>query len=103
EKNSTVTIYINDKPHSTVIADGNGKWTFTPGADLADGNYRFHIIATDAAGNASAKSDSWAITVDTVAPDKPVITGVSDDAGAIQGPVAKDGVTDDKRPALSGT
>ncbi|KAA8673202.1 Ig-like domain-containing protein [Pantoea dispersa] len=103
ERDSVVTVYIDNVPRGSVIADGNGKWTFTPGTDLADGKHQFHIIATDAAGNASAKSDSWAITVDTVAPGKPAITDVRDDVGAVTGSIGKDGVTDDRRPTLSGT
>jgi hypothetical protein len=42
-------------------------------ADLADGEYRFTVSATDAAGNGS--SDSRSFTVDTTAPDTEITFG----------------------------
>lgn len=102
EKNSTVTIYIDNVPRGSVIADGNGKWTFTPGTDLSDGKHQFHIIATDDAGNSSGKSDSWDIEVDTTIA-APVIKGIRDDIGSIRGDLNSGDYTDDNRPELWGT
>lgn len=102
ERDSVVTVYIDNVPRGSVIADGNGKWTFTPGTDLADGMHQFHIIATDAAGNASGKSDSWDIEVDTTIA-APVIKGIRDDIGSIRGDLNSGDYTDDNRPELWGT
>ena len=41
--------------------------------------------------------------IDTIAPNKPLITDVIDDVGADRGSVPKDGVTDDARPDIKGT
>ena len=48
-------------------------WAFTT-APLADGVHNFTVTSTDAAGNVSAVS-TLNVTIDTVAPNAPVITG----------------------------
>lgn len=103
EANSLVTIYIGEVAVGSVKADASGNWSFTPGSDLADGRYEFTVTATDAAGNTSYPTQPWAITVDTVAPNLPAIVRVYDDAGSITGDVLNNGITDDKRPTISGT
>ncbi|MDH6150915.1 hypothetical protein OKW46_004840 [Paraburkholderia sp. WSM4179] len=103
EAGSTVSVYENGKLLGTVVANGSGQWSFTPSTDLADGSHNFTATATNAAtGKVSAESTAWPVTVNTSAP-APVITTVTDDVGAIQGPVAKSGVTDDARPTIQGT
>ena len=47
-------------------------WAFTT-APLADGVHNFTVTSTDAAGNVSAVS-TLNVTIDTVAPNAPVIT-----------------------------
>ncbi|GGO78760.1 hypothetical protein GCM10011348_11470 [Marinobacterium nitratireducens] len=64
EANSTVTIFQDGSEIGTATADGSGDWTFTP-AMLADGSYSFTATATDAAGNDSALSAAFALTIDT--------------------------------------
>ena len=58
----------------TATADANGAWSFTTGT-LANGAHSFTATDTDAAGNTSAASAALAVTVDTVAPNAPVIAG----------------------------
>ena len=48
-------------------------WAFTTGA-LADGTHNFTVTSTDAAGNVSAAT-ALNVTIDTVAPNTPAITG----------------------------
>lgn len=48
-------------------------------------------------------SDSWEIIVDTLVPDAPVVTEVTDDSGSIKGLIGNNGVTDDATPTLTGT
>ncbi|MBK4785075.1 MAG: hypothetical protein FT714_13105 [Pantoea sp. Pent] len=103
EANSLVTIYIGEVAVGSVKADASGNWQLIPGIDLADGRHEFTATATDAAGNTSSPTQPWAITVDTVAPNLPVIVSVYDDAGGITGDVLHNGITDDKRPTISGT
>ncbi|MDI6003412.1 Ig-like domain-containing protein, partial [Cobetia pacifica] len=74
EAGSTVTITHNGEEIATVTADANGTWSFTPATDFADGEHVFSVTATDAAGNESASSADFTLTIDTIAPDAPVLT-----------------------------
>ncbi len=82
EANSTVTVYNGGTSLGTTSADGSGDWSFTT-ATLANGStYTFNATATDAAGNISAASADYTVTVDTAAPTATVaITAVVSDTG----------------------
>ena len=78
---------------SNASADASGTnttqaWAFTTGP-MPDGVHNFAVTSTDLAGNTSAASSTLAITVDTVAPNAPVI--------------ASDAVVNSNEVALSGT
>ncbi|TCM17067.1 Ig-like protein group 3 [Novosphingobium sp. PhB165] len=103
EANAIVYIYDNGALLGTASANGGGAWTFTPPSQLADGIHALTAIAHDAAGNVSAASSAYAITVDTTAPAAPVVVSVIDDAGPLTGALANGATTDDTLPALSGT
>uniref|UniRef100_UPI001FAF1B92 Ig-like domain-containing protein n=1 Tax=Pseudomonas sp. 30_B TaxID=2813575 RepID=UPI001FAF1B92 len=105
EAGSKVTVYDNGQVMGSVIADADGKWSYTPSTGISEGNHDFTVEATDKAGNTSAKSDVFNITTDYTAPDysKLAITGVLDSVGEITGNVANGGITDDARPVISGT
>ncbi|NBR29637.1 MAG: hemagglutinin, partial [Betaproteobacteria bacterium] len=78
EKASTVTVFDGTTSLGTAIADATtGVWTFTPATALSDGSHSLTAKARDAAGNISAASSALAVTVDTVAPNKPVMTAVA--------------------------
>ncbi|RSY85320.1 hypothetical protein DAH64_04440 [Sphingomonas koreensis] len=102
EANATITIYNNGTAIGTTTADGAGAWSFTPAA-LPPGAHSFTVSATDAAGNASAQSAAYAITIDTSVPAVPTIGDIADNVGAVLGSVSNGGVTDDTTPTLSGT
>ncbi|MEX0429736.1 Ig-like domain-containing protein, partial [Nocardioides sp. DS6] len=72
----TVTDENGDTVCETTVAD-DGTWSCTPDTALADGDHTLTAAQTDPAGNASAPSDPVHITVDTTAPDAPVITSPS--------------------------
>ncbi|MBD9517417.1 Ig-like domain-containing protein, partial [Pseudomonas sp. PDM22] len=99
---STVVIYDNGVKIGTATATGDGKWTFTPSTDLSEGEHKFTVDATDAAGNTSAKSDVFDIITDYHT-DKPVITSVFDDVGSKTGNLSPGDITDDTKPTISGT
>ncbi|MGE8289124.1 MAG: Ig-like domain-containing protein, partial [Stenotrophomonas sp.] len=103
EPGDTVTIIDNGKVIGEVIVDDKGQWSFTPEKGLGEGEHVLEVIVTDPAGNASKPSDDFTIIVDTTAPAKPVIGSVMDDQGAVVGPVARGGSTDDTLPTLNGT
>ncbi|MCF7646331.1 Ig-like domain repeat protein [Bacillus subtilis] len=102
EANGTVRIYDGATLLGEVTADASGNWEYTPVNALGNGLHTFTVTAVDAAGNASAKSAEFKITVDTLAPNTPAITQVLDDVGTVQGAVASGKTTDDTKPTLSG-
>ena len=103
EAGSQVKIYDNGTLLTTVVADINGNWNYTPVSALSEGAHIFTVTSTDAANNTSSAA-SWKIIVDTIAPTVPVITLVNDDVGSITGSVANNSwVTNDNTPTISGT
>jgi gliding motility-associated-like protein len=92
-------VFIDGVSIGTTTADGTGAWTFDyTGTTLADGDYTITATSTDAAGNLSAASADYDITVDTSAPVAPIVTAISDDTGT-----AADGITSDNTLIFSGT
>ena len=72
--NSTVKVFDGATQIGTASANASGAWTYaTPG--LADGAHSITATATGTSGGASTASPALAVTVDTVAPNAPVITG----------------------------
>ncbi|ATB35487.1 large repetitive protein [Cystobacter fuscus] len=74
EANSTVTVYLDNRPPVTVTASGTGDWTYTPAFDLAQGGHTVKATATDTAGNVSPESNVRGFNVDTLAPAAPVVS-----------------------------
>ncbi|MCE7996431.1 MAG: T9SS type A sorting domain-containing protein, partial [Roseivirga sp.] len=82
EANSTVEVFIDGSSIGTTTVDGSGDFTYDHTATtLTDGTISVTAMATDAAGNQSASSDAFSVTIDTVVPAKAVFTGISDDNG----------------------
>lgn len=102
EAGSTVHVYDNLVLLGTTLAGANGTWAFTPSAPLADGAHGFTVVAVSDAGNSSARSPEYAVTVDTTAPNPPVIDTVYDDVGGTTGNLVSGGSTDDTRPDIAG-
>ncbi|MDA9488055.1 Ig-like domain-containing protein, partial [Bradyrhizobium sp. CCBAU 11361] len=63
----------------TATVDASGNWSFATGT-LVDGTHAFTGQAVDAAGNVSVTSGALNVTIDTVAPNAPVL--VSDTLAA---------------------
>ena len=106
EAGASVAIDTNGdgQPDYTTTAGSDGSWSVPLTAEVPDGT-AISVTVTDPAGNASAPTT---VTVDaggadTTPPDAPVIGSATDDAGAVTGPVASGGSTDDTTPTLSGT
>jgi len=72
EANSTITVSDGTTVLGSTGANQSQAWTFTT-AQLADGIHNFTVTSTDAAGNVSAGA-KMNVTIDTVAPNAPVIT-----------------------------
>ena len=103
EPNATVQILDNGNVIGSVKANASGNWTFTPTADLADGNHQLTVTATDSAGNVSAPSLALNFVVDTAGPAAPIIVNATDNVGSITAPLVSGNTTDDNTPTLNGT
>ncbi|WP_313188900.1 Ig-like domain-containing protein, partial [Pantoea sp.] len=77
---STVIISDGEKVIGEVTADENGKWTFTPGEALADGEHAIVVDGTDADGN--AVSDGVSIIVDADGTEAGSEGGAGSDTGS---------------------
>ncbi|WP_145953570.1 Ig-like domain-containing protein [Alloalcanivorax xenomutans] len=73
EAGNTVEVFQDGVSLGTVAADADGNWSFTPSTELGEGSYSFTATATDAAGNTSDPSTAFEVTVDTTAPEAPVV------------------------------
>ncbi|EAM6398095.1 BapA prefix-like domain-containing protein [Salmonella enterica] len=104
EANTTIRLYDNGTLLAEIPADNSSSWRYTPDASLATGNHVITVIAVDAAGNSSPNSTAFTLTVDTTAPQTPILTSVVDDvAGGVTGNLANGQITNDNRPTLNGT
>lgn len=105
EAGSTVRIFDNGSliPIGTVTATAGGTWTFMTATLAENATHVFTVTATDAAGNESAPSVPYAIIIDQVAPDAPVISKAIDNQGLVFGDLGDGDPTDDAKPELSGT
>ncbi|SEU16517.1 adventurous gliding motility protein AgmC [Stigmatella erecta] len=92
DANITVTLYLGNVELGTTTADASGNWSFTPSAPLAQGTYDVSAVATTLAGNASLVSNVNTFTIDTTAPQAPVVTTPADGS-----------VTNNPTPAIAGT
>ncbi|MAL97468.1 MAG: hypothetical protein CL583_03365 [Alteromonadaceae bacterium] len=96
--NASVAVFIDGALVGTTAADGSGDWSYDrSAAPFSDGTYAITAQATDIAGNVSALSVPFGISVDTSA-DTPSITGISNDTGA-----PGDGITSDTTLTFNGT
>lgn len=84
---ATVTVTIDGSAAGTATNNGDGTWSFTPGADIPDGKHNLAATASDGAGNSATATQAGGLTVDS---ELPVVT---------VNPV----VGTDASPALGGT
>ncbi|WP_341886823.1 Ig-like domain-containing protein [Variovorax sp. YR752] len=103
---STIHVYDGEGEGKTLLGTtlvgADGKWSFTPTADLSQGEHKITATATDLSSNVSKPTPVVGFTVDTAAPTAPTIVSAEDDVGAKQGALVNGGVTDDPSPTLSG-
>ncbi|MIO82860.1 BapA prefix-like domain-containing protein, partial [Salmonella enterica subsp. enterica] len=105
EAGATINVYLDGNPASigTTTVNSDGTWRFTPQTPLANGSHTFTLSATDPAGNSSAVSSGFVLTIDTTPPAAPVIASVADNTAPVTGIVPNGGSTNETRPTLSGT
>ncbi|MDX1589453.1 MAG: Ig-like domain-containing protein [Oleiphilaceae bacterium] len=99
EASASVEVRIDGTAIGTTTADGSGNWSYDhTGTALAEGTYGVTAVATDVAGNVSAESSTFSVTVDTTAPAQPVVDTITDDTGT-----AGDGITSDTTLVFNGS
>ncbi|MDX5437778.1 MAG: Ig-like domain-containing protein, partial [Pontibacter sp.] len=69
EAGSAVAVFIGANQVGTATAGADGKWSFVPSTELAEGKQELTAKATDAAGNSSSASGVRTFTVDTQSPE----------------------------------
>ncbi|WEJ82968.1 BapA/Bap/LapF family large adhesin [Kluyvera intermedia] len=80
-----------------------GGWSFTPTDAMSDGPHSLTLRVSDAAGNLSAPTTAFTLTVDTATPTVGAIPIVNDNVGAVQGDLTTGSRSDDNTPTLRGT
>ncbi|WP_228467202.1 BapA/Bap/LapF family prefix-like domain-containing protein, partial [Enterobacter asburiae] len=79
--NTAVTVVINGVTYNATVDKAAGTWTVSvPGSGLvadADKTIDAKVTFTDAAGNSSSVNDTQTYTVDTVAPNAPVLDPIN--------------------------
>jgi VCBS repeat-containing protein len=103
EANATITLRVDGVAIGTTVANGLGEWVFTPSSPIGEGPHALTAVATDAAGNTSSVSNTWTLTIDSVAPAAPVITHAIDDVPEGTGALNSNDSTNDTTPTLNGT
>jgi predicted subunit of tRNA(5-methylaminomethyl-2-thiouridylate) methyltransferase len=101
EAGSLLTVYQGSEALGSVRVGADGQWTFTVPVH-SEGEQRFSVTATDAAGNISVASEAYVVIIDTT-PPLAAIDQVEDHAGTLMGPVVNGGRTDDPAPVLTGS
>jgi Ca2+-binding RTX toxin-like protein len=105
EANSNVTVRFGTTVLGTATTGSDGSWAYAlTSANITTigqgSNKMITASAADAAGNTSL-SASRTFAVDTIAPNGPSITNVTDNVGSIQGAIANGGSTDDTTPTFA--
>lgn len=85
EVGSTVTVVFDGMPY-TASVDASGNWSLTvPASDIRSGEYdaAIKITASDHVGNIAVINET--LTIDTTAPDGPIIASVDQAVGGFRG------------------
>ncbi|MBU2996462.1 Ig-like domain-containing protein [Cellulophaga baltica] len=100
EANSIVEVFVDGVSIGTTTTNSSGEWSYNHTSTvLAEGDYTITARASDLAGNSSALSTDFPLTIDVTAPATPVITAISEDTGSS----STDGITSDNQLIFSGT
>lgn len=104
EPGATISIRLDGVQIGTALVSSGGAWSFTPTLALPQGGpHTLTAVAIDQAGNVGTVSNGFQIIVDTTPPPAPSIGTVTDNSGAVTGPVTSGTPTDETLPAMTGT
>jgi len=101
EANSVVSVYDGGTLLGTANTDADGNWSFTT-PELGDGPHSLTLTVTDAAGNVSAATQPFDLTVAATQAPVTVTLAVTDDSGSAPVELADGASTRDATPLLSG-
>ena len=62
EPGSTLTLVMDGKEIASIVVGADGKWSWTPDADLSYGSHVLRVHATDSAGNSSTYTE-WDLNI----------------------------------------
>ncbi|KAA8713456.1 Ig-like domain-containing protein, partial [Morganella psychrotolerans] len=97
-----VVVYRDGIKAGEATVTGN-TWTYHENLALSDGKHTYTAYVEDAAHNLGAASNSYEITVDTVAPDQTItLTEITDNKDPVTGKIPQGGETNDDTPTLHG-
>jgi len=97
--NTTVLIYDGTTLLGSTTSNALGAWSFTPASAIGNGAHSFTAQAVDTAGNASASSNGYSLSIDSIAPTQGLtFTTLTTDTGTVG-----DWSTQDTSPTVSGT
>ncbi|WP_414891864.1 Ig-like domain-containing protein, partial [Pseudomonas serboccidentalis] len=97
---ATVVIIDNGKNIGQVLVGADGKWVFVVTQPLAEGVHTIVVAEKGKDGSLGELSDAFGFIVDTVAPSKPTIDSVIDEAGNEL--IPDNGSTKNDTPTLAG-
>ncbi|MCL4631383.1 Ig-like domain-containing protein [Burkholderia sp.] len=95
EAYSTVTIYDGMTVLGTVKTGIDGTWVFQLPSGLSSGSHALTVTAQDPAGNTSARSEGFDVTIGPVAPPVPTTKAILDEMGRDSGNFNFDRLTND--------
>ncbi|MCG7390081.1 Ig-like domain-containing protein [Pantoea sp. ACRSB] len=101
EPSSLLTIYDNGVAIGSVTAGADGTWSFTT-PTLSNGAHSLTLTQTDAAGNVSAPTTPFDLTVAAGDPPATLTLVATDDSGSVPVALADGASTRDTTPVLSG-
>ncbi|MEB3327767.1 MAG: Ig-like domain-containing protein, partial [Candidatus Sericytochromatia bacterium] len=98
--NARLVVFDGTTRLGDTTADADGAWSLALISPLAQGSHMITAVAEDLAGNVSATSVARGLVIDTQAPDRPVILGLT--PGTDTGASNYDGATSNLRPTITG-
>lgn len=97
--NSRVNIYVGGMYTAYTTADGSGVWT-SGSITFGEGTHQVTVKAADLAGNESAASSAFSLTIDTMVPNP--VTQVTMVESAGHGTSTTDNISSNQTPAFTG-
>ena len=101
EAGAVVSVYDGQTLLGTALVGANGNWSFTTPA-LSNGSHSLTVTLTDAAGNVSAASSPFVVTIQAGLPSTSSSLQITDDSDATLRTLSDGASTKDSTPVLSG-